>query len=197
MPSLQFLTAFFLVMFPLVYSPGPANTLFASNGAQFGFRRSMPFMTGINAGFIIQSLVAGYGISELLMRVPVLFTVMRYAGIAYITWLGLLFLKAAMKEAKEQLHCLSFKDGLLVTAINPKAWVMQIMMFSQFLSYADMMHAGVVKLALLLAVLNVSGHTVWILFGSVLLSRATGIFPPRAQNAVFAAMLFASIYFLI
>ena len=197
MISMQFLTAWFLVMFPLVYSPGPANTLFASNGAQFGFRRSIPFLMGIDIAFILQSLVAGYGISELLLRVPVLFTVMRYAGIAYIVWLGFTFLRAAMSEGREQPHCLSFLDGLLVTAINPKAWVMQVMMFTQFLAYEDMVAAGVLKLTLLLAVLNLTGHVVWILFGSVLLSRATSVFTPRMQNGAYAAMLFASIYFLV
>ena len=43
MPVTATLTAWFLVMFPLVYSPGPANTLFASNGAKFGFRRQIGF----------------------------------------------------------------------------------------------------------------------------------------------------------
>lgn len=197
MLSIEFITAWLLVMFPLVYSPGPANTLFAANGAKYGFQRSMPFLTGIDIGLIIQSLVVGFGISKLLLHTPVLFTVIRFAGIVYIAWLGLVFLKAAMSKNKEQTHCLSFADGLLLTSLNPKAWVMQVMMFTQFLGYEQSITVGITKLTLLLAMLNISGHMVWVLFGSVMLSRATSAFSTRMQNSLFSAMLFGSIYFLL
>lgn len=197
MPALPFLTTWFLVMFPLVYSPGPANTLFASNGAQFGFKRSIPFLVGIDVAFVLQSLLAGFGISEMLVLFPGLFTLMRYLGIAYIAWLGCMFLGAAMSNKPQQPNCLSFWDGMVVTFINPKAWVMQIMMFTQFLEAGDALASSVIQLTLLLSVLNISGHVVWILFGSVLLSRAAHAFSARMQNGMYAAMLFGSIYFLI
>ena len=192
----EFLLAWFLVMFPLVYSPGPANTLFASNGAKFGFRRSMPFMTGIDIAFVLQSLLVGLGLSEMLLAFPQLLTIFRWLGIAYIAYLGASFMRTAMGQAAEQPHCLSFRDGMVVTALNPKAWVMQVMMFSQFFSPGDTWMADVLTLTFLLSALNISGHVVWILFGSVLLSRATGRFSARHQNMLFAFMLFGSIAFL-
>ncbi|MBY0407791.1 MAG: LysE family translocator [Rickettsiales bacterium] len=196
MITLEFLLAWFLVMFPLVYSPGPANTLFASNGAQFGLKRSMPFLTGIDIAFVLQSLLVGFGLSGVLVSFPWLLTAFRYAGIAYIAYLGCIFLRAAMKPNTPQPHCLSFTDGLVVTALNPKAWMMQVMMFSQFFDAADAV-VSIVNLTFLLAILNVSGHVVWILFGSLLLGRATHSFSQSRQNLIFAAMLFGSIGFLL
>jgi threonine/homoserine/homoserine lactone efflux protein len=186
-----------LVMFPLVYSPGPANTMFASNGAKFGFRQSLPFMAGINVSFTAQSLLAGFGLSGLLVRYPMLFTMLRYGGIAYIAYLGWTFLKAGSAKSKEQPQCLTFVDGLVLTFINPKAWMMQAIMFSQFLAQGNDWVLSVYKLTAWLTMLNISGHIAWILFGSVLISRATAWFSPQAQNNIYAAMLFGSVYFLV
>ena len=197
MLTYEFFFRWLLVMFPLVYSPGPANTMFASSGAQFGFRKSIPFMIGINCAFIAQSLLTGFGLSGLLLRYPLAFMLLRYAGIAYIVYLGAMFLKAAVKKTKEQPECLTFWDGMLLTAVNPKAWVMQVMMFSQFLEQGDAWLGSIFKLSVLLALLNVTGHIVWILFGSILLSRQTTGFSPRMQNGLYAAMLFGSIWFLL
>jgi threonine/homoserine/homoserine lactone efflux protein len=192
----EFLLSWFLLMFPLVYSPGPANTLFASNGAQFGFKRSVPFMGGIDVAFVLQSLLVGFGFSSVLAAFPWVLTAFRYLGIAYIAWLGCTFVNAAMKPNTARPHCLSFTDGLVVTALNPKAWMMQVMMFSQFFDTAIPIYSTL-NLTILLAILNISGHVVWVAFGAVLLGRATHRFSPQRQNLLFALMLFGSIAFLL
>ena len=88
-------------------------------------------------------------------------------------------------------------DGLLLTMVNPKAWVMQAMMFSQFLKEGQAWVDQTLSLSAGLAVLNISGHMVWILFGSFLISRAADYLPARAQNAFYPAMPFGSIIFLM
>ncbi len=195
--SHEFLLAWFLVMFPLVYSPGPANTMFASNGAAYGFRRSVPFMAGIDMGFIVQSLAVGFGLSSALVAFPQMLTLFRVMGIAYIAYLGCAFFHAAMAKTAELPRCLSFRDGLILTAVNPKAWVMQVMMFSQFFEAGDGWISSIVSLTVLLCALNITGHIVWICFGSMLMSHATHRFTPRHQNMLFSAMLFGSIVFLL
>ncbi|MBV8939474.1 MAG: hypothetical protein JO089_06515 [Alphaproteobacteria bacterium] len=87
-------------------------------------------------------------------------------------------------------------DGLLLTMVNPKAWVMQAMMFSQFLKEGQAWVDQTLSLSAGLAVLNISGHMVWTLFGSFLIC-APPIISRRAQNAFYAAMPFGSIIFLM
>lgn len=192
----EFLLAWFLVMFPLVYSPGPANTMFASNGAAYGFRRTMPFMVGLDLAFVLQSLAVGFGLSSVLVAFPQLLTILRYVGIAYITWLGCIFLRAAMAKNLGQPRCMGFLDGIILTAVNPKAWIMQLMMFSQFFDATDAL-MSVLNLSFLLCALNITGHVFWIYCGSLLLGRATSRFSLRHQNMLFSAMLFGSILFLL
>ena len=43
------------VMFPLVFSPGPANIVFAASGAKVGIKRSIPLIAGVDSVFIIKS----------------------------------------------------------------------------------------------------------------------------------------------
>lgn len=193
----EFLIAWLLLMFPLVYSPGPANTLFATNGARFGFFPSLPFMTGINVAFVLQSLLVGFGLSRVLEAYPQLLAAFRLLGIAYIAYLGTVFLRAAFVPSRERDSCLTFLDGMVVTSVNPKAWVMQLMMFSQFYAPDEPQSVGVWTLTLLLSGLNISGHVVWTSLGSLLIARAGQSISLRHQNLFFALMLYGSIWFLV
>lgn len=186
-----------LLMFPLVYSPGPANILFASNGAAFGFSRTLPFMAGLDLAFLLQSFLVGLGIGEIVLRLPAAMLLLKLFGIAYIAYLGCLFLKAAAKPVSRAPRCLTFLDGMVCTALNPKAWVMQLMMFSQFLTPQADALPMVATLSAWLCALNVSGHAVWTLCGSALTASAGGRLSPRRQNLMFAAMIFGSLYFMV
>jgi threonine/homoserine/homoserine lactone efflux protein len=190
------LTAWFLLMFPLVYSPGPANTMFASNGALFGFRRSLPFMAGIDTSFVLQSLLVGFGLNEVLLHVPHAMLALKIAGIAYIAYLALGFFASAAARGLRETPCLNYRDGFIFTFLNPKAWVMQAMMFSQFLDAAQSAQR-VLALTALLGVLNISGHVAWIRFGELALGRAEGWMTPQRQNLMFGAMLLLSIAFML
>lgn len=195
--DLPTLTAWFLLMFPLVYSPGPANTMFASNGALFGFRRSLPFMAGINTSFAIQSLLMGFGLNQMIHHLPHAMDILKIGGIAYILYLALGFLRNANAKSLKEIDCLSYMDGFILTFLNPKAWVMQAMMFSQFLNGVEETSLRVLQLTGLLAALNISGHMVWIAFGDMVLGSASHVLSARRQNLLFAAMLLLSIGFMV
>lgn len=196
MMDAQTLTAWLLLMFPLVYSPGPANTLYASNGALFGFRRSLHFMAGVNISFFLQSLLVGFGLNGVLHSVPQALLGLKIAGIAYILWLAYGFLRNAKQGHLRDVECLTLQDGLLLTFCNPKAWVMQAMMFSQFLS-PEHGPERVFMLSGLLAVLNLSGHCTWVMFGDLALGRAAHGLSARNQNLLFGLMLLGSVWFMV
>ena len=185
-------TAWLFLMFPLVYSPGPANTLFASNSALFGFRKTLPFMMGINISFAAQSLLVGLGFNKFIEQFPYFLPTLKVFGILYIAWLAWGFFKSKKGMDLKDIKCLRIQDGLLLTFLNPKAWIMQIMMFSQFFT-AEESAVRIIELTLLLSLLNLSGHAVWILFGDLVLGRATSLLTPHRQNLLFGTMLLLSI----
>ena len=79
-----------LAMFALVSSitPGPNNVMLASSGLNFGFRRSVPHLLGVNLGFTLMIFLVGIGLGSVFQQVPQLYTVLKYAGAAYLLYLA-------------------------------------------------------------------------------------------------------------
>ncbi|WP_253822082.1 LysE family transporter [Vibrio sp. 99-8-1] len=79
------------VMFPLVFSPGPANIVFAASGARVGVRKSLPLLAGIDLVFIIKSLIIGFGLGQAVQNYSSLMNVVQLIGASYLIYLGIGF----------------------------------------------------------------------------------------------------------
>ncbi len=69
-------------------TPGPNNVMLTAAGATFGFRRTIPHMVGISTGFGIQLLAVCFGLGAIFIQWPQLQTILRWAGAAYLLYLG-------------------------------------------------------------------------------------------------------------
>ncbi len=180
------------VMFPLVFSPGPANVVFAVSGAQVGVKRSVPLLAGVDCVFILKSLLVGYGLAELFLPYPNIMNALQLLGAFYLVYLGISFLPAAKKSAGRTFKPMGFVDGLILQSLNSKGWLMVFLMFSLFAEQAlqSFGEQGTLMLVIWLAVLNISMHFVWIVAGG-LLARVSD--HPRYQtglNGFYASCLF-------
>ncbi len=114
-----------LVLFVIVstITPGGATSLATASGAQFGFRRSIPLMSGIAIGLASLAAAAAAGLAGLLLAAPSLQTAMRLAGSAYLLWLALKIARSGPPNLVQRFHrstpitplrrsCMS-SDGLL------------------------------------------------------------------------------------
>ncbi|VVM24036.1 hypothetical protein BSPWISOXPB_6782 [uncultured Gammaproteobacteria bacterium] len=81
--SIQYFLLFFGLMFPLVFSPGPANIVFAMSGIRQGVRGSIPLIIGVDLVFIIYSLLIGFGLGEILQLYPSLIFILQLLGSLY------------------------------------------------------------------------------------------------------------------
>ena len=61
-----------LMIFSLsaAFTPGPNNVMLTSSGATFGFRRTLPHILGIAAGFAGLAVAGGFGLAGLMKAVP-------------------------------------------------------------------------------------------------------------------------------
>ncbi|WP_044419240.1 LysE family transporter [Halarcobacter anaerophilus] len=66
------------VIFPLVFSAGPGNVLCAICGASNGFKKSIPFVLGLNLVYTLYSLLAGFGLAVILINYPKIFFQFNY-----------------------------------------------------------------------------------------------------------------------
>ena len=93
-------TFFALVLFAFTTSitPGPNNMMLFASGVNFGFRRTIPHMFGIGAGFFSLLIGVGLGLGALLHTLPLVYTVLKFAGGAYLVWIGISIWRAAPQK---------------------------------------------------------------------------------------------------
>ena len=73
-----------LVTFALatLFTPGPNNMMLTASGANFGVKRTIPHMIGINMGFPSMLLLCGLGLARVLETYPQAFEALRWIGAA-------------------------------------------------------------------------------------------------------------------
>src|SRR3569623_232739 len=85
----QLFSAFFLITTILIIVPGPVVTLVIATGAQRGIRPARATVLGTMAGTAVLLAGIGFGLGWLLKMSSELFEVMRWAGAAYLFYLGI------------------------------------------------------------------------------------------------------------
>ncbi len=121
-----------LFLFPLAYSPGPGNMFFAANGARFGFRSTLNANFGYHLATLIVTYMLGIGFGLGLSHAPTLVTVLRYLGVLYVGYLAWGLMRAGIENNDKQAKHASFIDGIVLLVLNPKAYIIIALMFSQF-----------------------------------------------------------------
>ena len=58
-------------------TPGPNNMMLMTSGVNFGFRRTMPHLAGVNLGFMLMMLLVGLGMGQIFARFPIVYTSMK------------------------------------------------------------------------------------------------------------------------
>jgi len=188
--TLEYFLAWTAVMFPLVFSPGPANVVFAMSGIKQGVKQSLPLVAGVDLVFIIYSLIIGFGLGEVLKSYPQYIVVIKVLGITYLMYMAYKFLISSSSQSQNNDSKLyTFYDGVILQLLNPKGWTMLFLMFSLFLDGTFNETEQVLYLVVMLAVLNVSTHIIWVSAGSAITKTISNPNVDRYLNYLFSALL--------
>ena len=126
MPSHDLLIAFFIATAVFAYMPGPAMLYTAAQTIARGQRAGWMASLGIHVGGYVHVIAAALGLAVLFQAVPVLYVAVKFAGAAYLVWLGikLFFSKASVSVSSIQLDAKSprraFYESVTVEVLNPK-----------------------------------------------------------------------------
>ncbi|MBZ0215249.1 MAG: LysE family translocator [Fimbriimonadaceae bacterium] len=127
----------------LMSTPGPSHLLMLSNSVAHGFPRSLSTAAGDLTANLFQMLAAGLGLAALLVASQNALTMVKWAGVAYLLWLGFNMIrktgrsgKTAAPARRASLKSL-WLQGFLTSAVNPKAVVFFAALFPQFISAAE------------------------------------------------------------
>ncbi len=188
--TIEYFLAWFAVMFPLVFSPGPANVVFALSGVKQGIKNSLPLIAGVDLVFIIYSLLIGFGLGEFLKSYPQFLIAIKLLGVAYLLYLSYKFIASTGNSAENRGgKFYTFYDGVILQMLNPKCWTMLFLMFSLFLDGSFNHTTQVIYLVIMLAVLNISTHIIWVAAGSAITQYISNPNIDKYLNYFFAASL--------
>jgi len=168
--------AYVIVAALLIVTPGP-DTALVTRHAFLAGRRAASFTTlGIGTGSIIWALASVLGIVVLLEESVVAFTVLKFVGAAYLSYLGLRSLIASFRGNKQARAMtvdpertrlrerVAFRQGLLNNLLNPKAGAIFATALPQFIRPGDpplrLLLMLLVYEALLLSWLNLYGSLI-------------------------------------
>ena len=128
--------------------PGPGTFALLTSTAQGGLRAGAAATAGIIAGDQLLLWLAVAGVSALLAANPTLFGAVRWAGAAYLAWIGLRLLLARDGESGSP-HRMAphhyARQALLITVLNPKAIVFYMAFFPLFID--PQQHQGLLTFA--------------------------------------------------
>ncbi|MDG2341224.1 MAG: LysE family translocator [Paracoccaceae bacterium] len=185
-----------LFLFPLAYSPGPGNLYFAANGAKYGFRATIPATTGYHLATWIVTLFIGIGFGTVLNADPRIFVAIKYAGSAYILWLAWSVASSKATSDTKTASREGFVSGVLLMLLNPKAYLIIALMFSQFLqsqSWVELLWITSVFTAN-----NLIAFSVWTVLGDGLGRAFQSEKAAKWLNAVLGGMLgFVAVWMFI
>lgn len=184
------LPALLVFLFPLAFSPGPGNLVFAANGARFGFRATLMASLGYHLATWAVTVALGLGFLAVLERVPVILPGVKLAGALYVLLIAWKMLRAGLLTDTAAPACADFRQGVLLLLLNPKAYVIIALMFSQFLGgpQPDRLFA-VLLIATIFTANNLVAFSLWTLAGDGL---ARYFRSPRSAlrlNCLFGALL--------
>jgi threonine/homoserine/homoserine lactone efflux protein len=193
--SHSLMIAFVLFATVMFFTPGPNNIMLLSSGLTYGFRPTIPHIAGITFGFAFMVGAVGLGLGTIFITFPVLQTILKYAGVAYLIYLAAAIALSGPVSADQDNRRgpMTFWGAAMFQWINAKGWVMVIGTITAYAAIAVYPWNIAIQVGLSL-MLGAVSCTVWALFGSSLRPVLTSPRAVRAFNIVMAVLLLASLY---
>ncbi len=189
----QPLATLILASLVVMGSPGPSTMSVTAVGAAFGFRRSLPYLSGIVLGTIAVLLAVATGTVAVLLAVPRIAPILVGVSAVYILYLAFRIATAPpLSRHSDDRAAPSFAGGFLLAVANPKAYVAIAAVFAgtRLTGEAGALDAGlkVTVLGLMIVVI----HLGWLLAGAALSRVLSDPVRSRIANLAFAAVLVAT-----
>jgi threonine/homoserine/homoserine lactone efflux protein len=188
LPSWPLLSAFLIASLLLAVTPGPGVFYIVTRSLTQGRRSGLASVAGVAVGNLGNALGACIGLAALFAVSASVFAIVKYAGAAYLIYLGVQALRSPPAVANEgaatpaeSLHASDrriFRDGFLVALLNPKTAIFFAAFLPQFIEpNAAPLMQSVTLASLFVAIAAMTDTTYALAAGSIapLLTRARGV----------------------
>ena len=145
---------------------------------------------------IFQTLAVGFGLDLVITAYPGITEAIKYLGIGFLLYLALKFFRFSC-SVNETLRPLTFKDGVIVEALNMKYLLIPTIMFSQFYSLDSGRYSQIIFLTFSLLCLTLTTSMIWIIGGKSLASFVLNESRQRTEGILFGTLLCATALWLL
>lgn len=189
--------AYLLTSIILSLSPGSGAINTMTTAMHHGYRGAAASIAGLQTGLGIHIVLVGVGLGTLFSRSVLAFEVLKWAGVAYLIWLGIQQWRAAgaidlNTLAQTQSRGRLFKRAVFVNLTNPKSIVFLAALFPQFIVPHQPQLAQYVVLGVTTIVVDI---IVMIGYATLATRIATWIKGPRQMKAL--NKVFGSLFMLV
>ena len=141
LPGAARLAAFIVASLAMLLTPGPAVMYIIARGLGQGWRAGAASAVAVGGGNFVHALAATAGLSALLVASAEAFTVVKWAGAAYLAYIGIRTLRARDPEPTDvsppvQPVGAIMRQGFVVAVLNPKTAIFFLAFVPQFVDPA-------------------------------------------------------------
>jgi len=149
-------------------TPGPNNAMMLASGLKFGLKKTIPHMSGITIGHIIQLVSVCLGLGVIFQIFPEIQKILKVICSIYILYLGYKILGSFSKIKMNDSRPLKFHEAALFQIVNPKAWTISSMVASGFLPKEGNLIISILFIALTALIICPLSIAPWAAFGAAI-----------------------------
>ena len=157
------LISFYFVMY---VTPGPNNAMVLTSGIKFGFLKTIPHMSGITIGHVLQTIVVCLGLGKIFQMFPEIQDFLKIICALYLLYLGYKIIGSFSKIKDDGSRPLKFYEASLFQLVNPKAWTISTMVASGFLPKDERLIISISFISITALIICPLSISVWAAFGS-------------------------------
>lgn len=171
--------AYLLASVILAATPGPGVFYIVARSVVHGRTAALASVAGVAVGNALNMVGACLGVGAVFLASATAFTVLKYAGAAYLVWLGIEALRGLRRPPAQtpavpvRPNLRVFLDGMLVAGLNPKTALFFAAFLPQFLSTDGSVMAQSLMLGSLFVAIAAVTDTVYACLAVFLASRLT------------------------
>ena len=157
------LISFYFVMY---VTPGPNNAMLLTSGIKFGYLKTIPHMSGITIGHVLQTIVVCLGLGKIFQLFPEIQNILKIVCAIYLLYLGYKIIGSFSKIKEDGSRPLKFYEAALFQLVNPKAWTISTMVASSFLPKDEKLIIAIFFISITALIICPLSISVWAAFGA-------------------------------
>ena len=190
---------FAITTFVVIFSPGPAAITIATQGSGNGVRRALFGVFGVAFANVVYFVLSATGIASLIIASHLVFTIIKWIGVAYLVYLGLsaIFSKSGglkISHGIPEKRFTLFSKGFIVEFANPKALLYFAAILPQFINLAYAVIPQIMIMGLTTVVMDITVYTAYAYLGHGIANSGVKPWVIRTINSTAGgALLFAAV----